>query len=158
MLNELNRIAELTGDRQVRLACNPRKLSEVTSDIHDRSRPMTGAYFDTIVDAFHMILVREGLADERLLEIDLRALDAASLGDISGYTARSFRERPFLFKSALTRARDQVALSLANTWRSVGAEDFQFTDFAMASLAATERTDPALGGKLAENLAWREII
>ncbi|TIO91994.1 MAG: hypothetical protein E5X90_26140, partial [Mesorhizobium sp.] len=47
VLNELNRIAELTGDRQIRLASNSRKMTEVTEEIHDRSRPFTGAVFDT---------------------------------------------------------------------------------------------------------------
>ena len=105
-----------------------------------------------------MLLVRDGLADERLLDIDLRQLGAASLDDISGYTTRSFRERPFLFKSALIQARDQVALTLARTWRSISADEFEFTIFAEAALAAAEKIDPALGGKLAENMAWREII
>jgi hypothetical protein len=158
MLNELNRIAELTGDRQIRLASNSRKLGEVTRDVHDSARPLTGAIFDTIVDAFHSILVRDGLADERLLNIDFRDLDAASLRDISGYTTRNFRERPFLYKSALTQARDQVALILAKTLQNVSADEFEFGTFAGAALAAAARIDTALDGKLAENLAWREII
>ena len=158
VLNELNRIAELTGDRQVRLACNPRKLSEVTSDVHDRSRPLTGAIFDTVVDVFHMILVRQDLADARLLDIDLRDLDAAALDGISGFTARNFRERPFLFKSALTQARDQVALLLARTWQNISADEFDFATVSGAALAASARLDPALRAKLAENLEWRELI
>lgn len=158
VLNELNRIAELTGDRQVRLACNSRKLSEVTSDVHDSSRPLTGAVFDTIVDAYHTILVRDGLADDRLLNFDLRNLAAANLDGIAEYTTRSFRERPFLFKSALIQARDQVALTLARTWQNVSADEFEFSTFAKAMIAAAARANSDLGGKLAENLEWREII
>lgn len=158
VLNELNRIAELTGDRQVRLACNSRKLSEVTGDIHDGSRPLTGAIFDTIVDVYHAILVRDGLADDRLLNFDLRNLDAANLDSIAEYTTRSFRERPFLFKTALTQARDQVALMLARTWQNVSADEFEFGTFAKATLAVAAPADSAFGDKLAENLEWREII
>lgn len=158
VLNELNRIAELAGDRQVRIASNARKLSEVTGDVHDQSRPLTGAIFDTIVDVFHMLLVRDGLADGRLLDVDLRDIDAASLTEISDYTSRGFRERPFLFKSALVQARDQVALMLARTWQNISADEFELPIFAEAALAAADRLDPALGSKLAENFAWREII
>lgn len=158
VLNELNRIAELTGDRQIRLACNSRKLSEVTSDVHDRSRPLTGAVFDTIVGVFHALLVREGLADERLLDIDLRELDAAGMRDISSLTARHYRERPFLFKSALTQARDQVAMILTRTWQSTSADAFAMPRFAEAALAAAERLDGGLAAMLADNLSWREII
>ena len=94
VLNELNRIAELTGDRQIRLASNARRLSEVTDEIHDRSRPFTGAVFDTIVDIYHASLVREGLADERLLEIDIKDVDEAAMRRISDFTARRFSRPP----------------------------------------------------------------
>jgi hypothetical protein len=156
--NELNRIAELTGDRQVRLASNARKMSEVTSDIHDLSRPLTGAFFDTIVDVFHALLVRDGLADGQLLGIDLRNLDAANLHEISGFTSRGFRDRPFLFKSALIAARDQVAMTLARTWQNTSADEFDFGTFARAAYATAERADSFLAAKLAENFQWREIL
>ena len=89
VLNELNRIAELTGDRQIRLASNARRQSEVTEEIHDRSRPFTGAVFDTIVDEYHARLVGEGLADERLLEIDINDVGEDAMRRISDFTTES---------------------------------------------------------------------
>ncbi|MGF1626258.1 MAG: hypothetical protein ACFCVH_15350, partial [Alphaproteobacteria bacterium] len=118
-LNELNRIVELTGERQIRLASNARRMSEISGEIHDRSRPFTGAIFDTIVDSFHAILVQEDLADERLLDLDIRDFDGPLLDHITGYTASAFRARPFLFKAALARARDDVGLALARTWATL---------------------------------------
>jgi hypothetical protein len=158
VLNELNRIAELTGDRQIRLACNPRKLSEVTNEIHDRSRPFTGALFDTVVDGYHVRLVREGLADERLLDIDIKDVDEEMMEQISDYTQRAFRARPFLFKSALTQARDDVALALARTWPGLDADRLTFTQASETLVEAGMRISPFLGKKLEENLAWRELI
>ena len=158
VLNELNRIAELIGDRQIRLASNARRLSEVTDEIHDRSRPFTGAVFDTIVDDYHSRLVAEGLADERLLEIDIRNVSQAAMQRISDFTGQAFRTRPFLFKSALTRARDDVALALAQAWPRLDADDLTFDNAAFAVIDASDRIDAALAVKFEENFRWREIL
>ncbi|NGO52164.1 hypothetical protein [Mesorhizobium camelthorni] len=158
VLNELNRIAELTGDRQIRLASNARRLSEVTDEIHDRSRPFTGALFDTIVDLYHAGLVRDGLADERLLEIDIENVDEAAMHRISDFTARGFRARPFLFKSALAQARDDVALALAQAWPRLDADSLTFENAAEALINASDQLNPMLGAKFEENFRWREIL
>ncbi len=158
VLNELNRIAELTGNRQIRLASNSRKLSEVTNDIHDRSRPFTGALFDTIVDCYHLRLVREGLADQQLLEIDIKDVDAATLRDISNFTTHAYRARPFLFKSALTQSRDEVALALAKTWPRLDVDRLSFGQASETLINQGNKIDRYLGTKLRENLVWRELI
>ncbi len=69
-------------------------MSEVTDEIHDRSRPFTGAVFDTIVDVYHAALVREGLADERLLGIDIREVDQSDMRRISDFTAGDLSRPP----------------------------------------------------------------
>jgi hypothetical protein len=157
LLNELNRIAELTGDRQIRLAGNARRQSEVTGEIHDRSRPFTGAIFDTLVDDYHKRLVEEGLADEMLLGIDIRELDEPAMERVSGFTSAAFRSRPFLFKSALTAARDDVALLLARTWPRLDPDRLTFEDVARELLGSCEEHEPALVSKLDENFHWREF-
>jgi len=156
-LNELNRIVELTGERQIRLASNSRRMSEVTNDIHDRSRPFTGAVFDTMAETFHRILVEEGLADERLLDIDLRNFDESLLDHITALTASSFKERPFLFKAALARARDETGLVLARTWDRLEPNGLTFENAAYAFLAATY-PDSRLSQQSEANFAWREIL
>jgi hypothetical protein len=158
VLNELNRIAELTDDRQIRLASNARRLSEVTDDIHDRSRPFTGAVFDTIVALYHEKLVHDGLADERLLEIDIKNLDEATLQRISDFTARAFRSRSFLFKSALTQARDQVALALAHAWPRLYADDLSFEKAADIVIDGGDRMQSNLSILFEQNFEWREIL
>lgn len=158
VLNELNRIAELTGDRQIRLASNARRMSEVTAEIHDRSRPFTGAVFDTIVHVYHAALVHEGLADERLLGIDIKDVDQSDMQRISDFTSRAFRARPFMFKSMLIRARDEVALALAQAWPRLDADDLSFEKAAALVVDSSDRVAPMLAEKFDENFSWREIL
>jgi hypothetical protein len=158
VLNELNRIAELAGDRQIRLACNSRRLSEVTSEVHDRSRPLTGAMFDTLVNTYHRALVSRGLADERLASMDIRDADAGLLERVSDFTTRNFRARPFLFKSALIEARDDTALVLSRSWSRMTANEFDFETFSNVLLEAADQHAPHLLRDLEENLKWRELI
>ena len=158
VLNELNRIAELTGDRQIRLASNARRMSEVTAEIHDRSRPFTGAVFDTIVDVYHAALVREGFADERLLGINIKDVDQRDMRRISEFTAGAFRARPFLFKSMLIKARDEVALALAQAWPRLDADDLTFENAAATVVDVSDRIAPMLAASFDENFRWREIL
>ncbi len=158
VLNELNRIAELSGDRQIRLASNSRRFSEVSAEDHDQSRPFTGAVFDTLVDSYHTRLVREGLADEKLMNIDVKGIDGDTLRRVSEFTTRAFRARPFLFKSALVQARDEVAMALARSWRGINADDLAFDTCSIALIEAGHQVDPALARRLEINLAWRELL
>ena len=157
-LNELNRIVELSGERQIRLASNSRRMSEVSNDVHDRSRPFTGAVFDTIAETFHEILVKEGLADARLLEIDMRDIDAAALDRISELTATSYAASPLRFKSALERARDEIGLVLVRTWDRLEPYGLTFQDVADAVLRAAETQGTVLSARFEENFQWRDII
>jgi len=158
VLNELNRIAELTGDRQIRIASNARKMSEVTEEIHDRSRPFTGAVFDTLVDLYHAGLVRQGLADERLLGLDIREVSEADMRQISSFTSEVFRTRPLLFKSELIKARDEVALTLAFAWPRLHADNLTYAHAADAIIASAENIGPAAARSFDENFRWREIL
>jgi hypothetical protein len=158
VLNELNRIAELTGNRQIRLAGNARRLSEVTTEIHDRSRPYTGAVFDTIVDSFHWRLVERELADEALLDVDIRELGEAQMRRLSSFTADAFRARPYLFKTALIEARDEVALALSRSWSRLDPNTLSFTEAAdiVCRLAAAQSA--GLAARFETNFRWREIL
>src|SRR5262249_56480030 len=76
-LNEINRIAELSDHKQIRIAANSSKLSEVSeSEVHELSRPFTGAVFDIMVDICLQLLRDRGLVDD--------ALAAASYGEEAG--------------------------------------------------------------------------
>ncbi len=158
MLNELNRIAELTGDRQIRLAGNSRRMSEVSGEIHDQSRPFTGAVFDTIVSGFHARLAERELADARLLEIDIHDVDAAQMQRLSQFTAGAFRARPYLFKTALVEARDEVALALVQAWQRLDPDRLSFAEAAMTLCECGDAASPELAARFEANFLWREIL
>lgn len=158
VLNELNRIAELTGDRQIRLAGNARRMSEVSTEIHDRSRPFTGAVFDSIVDGFHWRLVERDLADEALLDIDIREVDERQMRRLSDFTADAFRARPYLFKTALIEARDEVALALARSWPRLDPNTLSFAEAADIVCAMGAGQSAALAARFETNFRWREIL
>jgi hypothetical protein len=158
VLNELNRIAELSGDRQIRLASNSRRKSEVSGDVHDQSRPLTGAIFDTLIETYHVQLVERGLADERLLSVDIKGMDGETLRRISEFTAKAHRARPFMFKSALVAARDEVALALAPSWSKLQPDNLTFAQASDALVWAAEPISLELARRLEANLLWRELI
>ena len=157
-LNELNRIVELTGERQIRLASNSRRMSEVTNEVHDRSRPFTGAVFDTMAEIFHAILVEQELADERLLTIDLKNFDEGQLEEISALTSASYAKSPFLFKSALTRARDIVGRVLVRTWQEMDASALTLNNASEAIVDTAWQDDPSLAALFEPSFQWRELL
>lgn len=157
-LNELNRIGELAGEQQIRVASNARKMGEVTSEIHDRSRPFTGAVFDTMLELCYRILVERGLADERLLGADLRAFDEGTLRRISREISRAYRSQPFLFKSALIEARDIVGRALASSWSQLNPYNPRLAYVADVIVGEAMRIDPYAGRLLEDNFVWREIF
>jgi hypothetical protein len=152
--NELNRIAVTSPETQIRMAANFLRMSDVTSDIHDRSQPFTGAVFDSIVDLYHRELTRHGAASPRLLDTDLRDLTRQDLTLFRDMTAQAFDTRPLLFKQALTFARDVIGQALANSLKSLDLERF---DFAQAAAALIKAAPAGAADILKSNFEWREI-
>jgi len=152
--NELNRFAETSPESQIRLATNFRRMSEVTMEVHDRALPFVGAVFDSIVDLYHYDLVRNGCAEPRLLNTNLREITLDEWDRFSATMTAAFRARPHLFRSALSFARDTVGQALAVSLPSLDPDSVQFDRAAEAVVGA--------GGPAAElletNFEWREIL
>jgi hypothetical protein len=155
LYNELNRFAETSPERQIRLASNFRRMSEVTSEVHDRSLPFVGAVFDSIVEIYHRQLVATGCADTRLLDVDLRDLTLDQFDQFRQLTAESFRARPLFFKLALINARDAVGKALAASLRTLDPNTLRLNQAANAVIIAA---DSMAAERLEANFAWREII
>ncbi len=156
--SELNRIGELADERQIRVAGNDRKMSNVSFELHDRSRPMTGAIFDTVVELYHQALVERDLADERLLQTNIRNFDDVFLGKLSELTARSYSESAFLFKSALTEARDVVGLTLASCWNRLDPMNISFESAAEILVDEAALINSTAGRVFERNFEWRQIL
>ncbi|MBY3168800.1 MULTISPECIES: gluzincin family metallopeptidase [Rhizobium] len=155
LYNELNRFAETSPETQIRLATNFRRMSEVTSEVHDRSLPFLGAIFDAIVELYHRELVASGCADHRLLSVDLRDLTQNEFERFRQSTATAFRDRPLFFKLALTKARDSVGRAIGGALHSLDPDTMRLRDAARAIISAA---DVSTAAQLEENFAWREII
>ncbi|MCT7377879.1 hypothetical protein [Chelativorans salis] len=153
--NELNRFAEMSPETQIRLATNFRRMSEVTQEAHDRALPFIGAVFDSIVELYHRELVRNGCADPRLLDSDLRQFSQDDWNGFRELTEEAFRTRPHLFRSALTFARDAIGQALATSLASLDANSLRLDRAADAVAVAA---DGAARERLEVNFLWREII
>jgi hypothetical protein len=158
-LNELNRIGELSETRQIRLASNNRKMSDVTSEPHDLSQPLTGACFDIIVFIFTEQLRRRGLIPRDLFEA---AFETHSAGKQSARVQQAFSKfyenRHFEFKAALAESRDIFASYLVSAWRTLSPDQLTLGDAAAALLAADMQISSGLyQNEMREIFKWREI-
>lgn len=160
-MNELNRIAELSGDKQIRTASNDRRMSNVTDEVHDLSKPFTGAIFDTLVEMYHQNAVERELVDlpdtvshDRLFELDQSEIEL-----IGTRFGEAFDAREFLLKAALENARDMLGSAIARSWSTLDPDTL---NYATAGAAIADQLDdlgaPEAGDILMENLAWREIV
>ena len=160
VLNELNRIGELSETRQIRVASNGRKMSEVTGEMHDRSRPLTGAFFDLFVyfyveELYGRGLVGGALRDATLSE-DYRGEGAEQLQSAfdAAYAGRHFR-----FKAAATQARDGLGARLAGMWSVLSPNDLRNADVLTALLAVDRGMSGArFQSAIQEIFHWREIF
>ncbi len=132
--NEMNRIGELSATRQIRVASNAIRLTELRpstvpaaemggKEVHGLGEPMTGAFFDIMVEYYEDRLVDAGLLSRTLAE-KTRADAAEDRLDpeVGAATRNAFREEPEGFRMALCDARDMLGLRLAETWRRLDPE------------------------------------
>jgi len=159
-MNELNAFAELADERQVRIAGNARRMSEVGSEPHDKSRPFTGAFFDAIVETYHNQAVDQGLVDLPKKSItDARDLDPDIAASFKAAFEADYELKHFQLKGALADARDVMGLALARSW---GVLDNDRLTFVNAGYAVCDALQEMGRGDVAEIvqecLAWREIL
>ena len=159
-LNELNRVAELADERQIRIAGNSRKMGDVGHEVHDRSRPFTGAMFDALIQTYHDIVVAQGLVDLPQGSIaDARDIDE----DLDHIYARAFAAdydlKHFKLKAALADARDIMAQGFADSWQRLDSVSLSYANAGHAVCDALQAAGHGnVADTLLECLAWRDII
>ncbi|CTQ56587.1 hypothetical protein LP7551_05147 [Roseibium album] len=135
-LNAVNRIAELSGNKQIRIAANDVRLSKFAEGWikeHKLSQPLTGAFFDILVDIFH-----ECLLDYRCISPEMEDLSDKLLATpdyapvMQDLFDQAYRCEPEKFKLALIDARDILGTYLADTWQLLNRNDLNFVDVARA--------------------------
>jgi hypothetical protein len=160
VLNELNRVGELSETRQIRIASNGRKMSEVSGEVHDRARPLIGAFFDLFVYFYVEELYGRGLVGADLrnatLSDDFRGSAAARLQTAFD---TAYANRHFLFRAAAAQARDGLGVRLTGVWNALSPNDLGYADVLTALLAI----DRGISGMrfqsaIQEIFHWREIF
>jgi len=159
-LNEINRIAELSDNRQIRLASTSDKLSDVagSDNPHDRSRPLTGGVFDILVEIVKLNLLQRGLIDETL-SVRSESTRSDLVDNVAAGFESAYANRHFAFKSALADSRDATARALIQAIAAQPADDFALEEFGHRLCRSLDGLDGSRYGGIAERcLAWREII
>jgi hypothetical protein len=159
-MNELNQFAELADERQVRIAGNARRMSEVGQEPHDKSRPFTGAFFDSIVEIYHDMAVEQGLVDLPKRSImDARDLDLDIADSFKKAFAADYDMKHFPLKACLSDARDIMAKALASTWANLDNDRLTFVNAGYAVCDALQESGHGDAAEtVMESLVWREIL
>jgi hypothetical protein len=128
--NLLNRMAELTDNKEIRIAANDRRLRDFARGWikeHDLSQPLTGAFFDIFVDLFHEHLLEAGLISPEVEELSDRLLATPDYAPVmQTLFDRAFSRDPDGFKQALLDTRDQFGTHLAETWTRLDASQLDY--------------------------------
>lgn len=162
-LNELNRIAELSEVDQIRIAANARRMGEFATGWekeHHLGMPLIGAFFDVLVELFHLGLLERRLIDERLAG---EAWDSVLPGAIDpdalqrGFD-RAWHGRHAGFRDALIEARDVLGTLAAHAWPRLSPHGLRYHDVGHAMI----EVDIALFGARHERtvfdcFVWRQI-
>jgi hypothetical protein len=158
-VNGLDRVGELSDSRQIRVAFNAKRMSDVGDEPHDRSLPLTGALFDTMVEVFQQELVRNGLISQELRDssnnLPGQVVDEASIQEqfTTAYTGHEQQ-----FKDALLVARDYLGRLLAATWGKLSPDFLTYYEVLRGLIVADrEVTGGANQPIIRSCFAWREI-
>lgn len=158
-VNELDRVGELSASREIRVAFNSFRMSDVSKEPHHLSLPLTGGIFDIMVEVFQKLLVGRGLITQDLADRSTTGPGGSQdLKRIDDDFKKAYKGHADDFKDALLDARDYLGFLLAETWRSLSRPNFlTYHDVLRAIL----RADRKLGGDHQETIrscfAWRGI-
>jgi len=160
--NELNRFAELSPNKEIRLAGNSTKMSRFAAgwtDEHDLSEPLTGALFDILVDVFHDKLVQRGVISPEVDALMDQLERRRQLADvIQAFFDRAYAENQEAFRLALLEARDHMGIALAETWRRLSPDYLNYHDVGDAMLEIDrEMTGGRYLDDIISNFRWRGI-
>ncbi|MFD2740548.1 hypothetical protein ACFSUD_13250 [Sulfitobacter aestuarii] len=143
MLNAANRIAELSENKQIRLAANDRRLCEFVQGWekeHHLAEPLTGAFFDILVDLFHEMLLDYGAITPEVEELSDRLLATQQYAPVmQELFAEAYAANPDLFRRALIDARDILGTYLADSWIALSGSDITYAEIAEVFLAVDRR-------------------
>jgi len=168
--NEMNRIGELSGTRQIRQATNRLRLSDVISldtpakdvtgkQVHKLGQPHTGAVFDILAEFYLDRLIAEKLVTQDMADTMREAAGRDAVDTVDpDCLADAYAREPEGFRAALCDARDMLGLRLAEAWRRLTPHHFTFD----GELAMMLRVDREMSGRRYQRMIrdcfeWRGI-
>ena len=161
--NELDRIGEMAGERQIRRASNRVRMADVGTIPHDRALPLIGALFDAIVEVSEALGLEAGVdgLDPARVPDPRRQLRPERL-DALLHPRRADPETEAAVhatrRDALARARDVVARAFFAAWDDLRGP-FTMADAARAILAHAPWDErPDLAVLIEASLAWRGLV
>ena len=169
--NELNRVGEESQTRQIRMASNSKKMTDVPNpntprdqlthkQVHDISLPMTGALFDLLLEMYQQGLVENGLISSELDQLSRGLVedDLALANLVQQQFNLAYDGQHEGFKKALIDARDFLGKSLATSW-SLLEPDLSYVSTAQALLnTGIVAHNGNFQQKAMEVLQWRNIV
>ena len=159
--NELDRFAELSDEKQIRSFNNSLRSSDVSDEVHDRSKPFAAALFDCLVEVYQTILFERGLSDlDPRRFSNLRRQMPPNLLETSLDRSRAeYEPRHLASKSALQEARDIVGECVMRSWTHLEPDLVTFEAAAAAFLQEADRGRARpYAGQFEECMKWREIL
>lgn len=158
-VNGLDRVGELSDSREIRVAFNAKRMSDVDEQPHRRSLPLTGAIFDTMVEVFQQELVKQGLITAELRERSTHLPSGAGdLIEIQAAFTDAYNGNEKRFTEALLLARDYLGRLLAVTWGNLSPHFLTYHDVLLGLIAADrEITGGANLPIIRDCFAWRQI-
>ena len=130
--NRLNRFAEFSTTRQIRVANNRRTMWDFAAgwdNEHDLAQPLIAAFFDAFVGIYKAILVRHGAIPRALDDLaEMAERDPAWRGRARAGFARAYARHPGRFHDALAEARDIAATMLIGLWSRADPTTFRLGD------------------------------
>lgn len=158
-VNGLDRVGELSNTRQIRVAFNAKRMSDVDDEPHNHSLPLTGALFDTMVEIFQEKLVQGGMItdDLRRRSTNTPAGDP-DLAQIDKEFRAAYAGNERAFTVALLEARDDFGRLLAGAWALISPNFLSYHGVLRALVRVDQQiTGGANADILRDSFGWRQI-
>jgi hypothetical protein len=157
--NEVTRIGELSNSDQIRKAFNWERMSNVSTESHDLSKPLTGAIFDILVEVYQKYLVEENLISQLLADDSYHGpeenIDDAEIQEQFD-TAYEGKEKEF--KTALLKARDYLGELFSKTMSSLSPHYLSYVNVGKSLMDNDINISSGKHqGTIRDCFSWREI-
>ncbi|ARM15266.1 MULTISPECIES: hypothetical protein [Rhizobium] len=159
--NELDKFAELSDEKQLRLLNNSLRIGDVSQEVHDQSKPFAAGLFDSLVEVYQTLLFERGVSDiDPRRFSDLRQQMAPALMEEALHVSpASYELVHFAAKAALQEARDIIGEALIRSWKYLDPDSLTFEAAALAFLEAASRgRGISYLDQLDDCMRWRGIL